>query len=36
MTIAAAATLLEMLPTRDMDNIILPVGVGMLSWYLMI
>jgi len=36
LTVAAAATLLEMLPTGDMDNIILPVGTGLITWYLMI
>jgi phytol kinase len=36
MAVAAAATLLEMLPSQDMDNIILPVGVGLITWYLMI
>jgi dolichol kinase len=28
LAIAVSATLLEMLPTKDMDNFILPVGVG--------
>ena len=36
MIIAAVAAFLEMMPTRDMDNIILPVGVGLLTWYLML
>ena len=29
--IAIAATLFEMLPTQDLDNIVLPVGVGFLA-----
>jgi phytol kinase len=30
-TIAGAATLLELLPTRDFDNIVLPVGTGLVA-----
>lgn len=33
--VATAATALEMLPSRDLDNIILPVGVGLLTYFLM-
>jgi len=33
--IAVAATLLEALPTGDMDNIILPVGVGLIATVLL-
>jgi hypothetical protein len=33
--IAVAATFLEALPTDDMDNIILPVGVGMIATLLL-
>lgn len=33
--VALGATLLEMMPTRDMDNIILPVGVGLITFLLM-
>lgn len=29
--IAAGATLLEMIPSRDLDNLLLPVGVGLLA-----
>lgn len=29
--IAAGATLLEMIPTRDLDNLLLPIGVGLLA-----
>jgi len=36
LTVAFAATLLEMIPSRDLDNIILPVGVGLLSYMFMI
>ena len=36
LTVALAATLLEMIPSRDLDNIILPVGVGLLSYMFMI
>jgi len=34
--IALAATGLELFPTKDMDNIILPVGVGLLTMLLML
>ena len=33
--IAATATILEMMPTDDMDNVILPVGVGLLATFLL-
>ncbi len=29
--IAAGATLLEMIPSRDLDNLLLPIGVGLLA-----
>lgn len=35
LTIAVAATILEALPADDMDNIILPVGVGLLATLLL-
>ncbi len=35
LAVALAATVLEALPTDDMDNIILPVGVGLLSTILL-
>ncbi len=35
LTIAVAATILEALPSDDMDNIILPVGVGLLATVLL-
>ena len=35
LVIAVVATVLEALPTDDMDNIILPVGVGLLSTLLL-
>ena len=34
--VGLSATILEMFPTRDMDNIILPTGVGLITWLLMI
>jgi len=34
--VGLTATLLEMVPTRDMDNIILPTGVGLVTWLLMV
>lgn len=33
--IAAGATLLELLPLRDMDNIVLPIGAGLIALALM-
>lgn len=36
MTVAFSATVLEMFPTRDMDNIILPTGVGLITMLLML
>ncbi|MFW6360394.1 MAG: diacylglycerol/polyprenol kinase family protein [Spirochaetota bacterium] len=35
-SVAVVATVLEMLPSRDLDNIILPVGVGLFTYLLMI
>ncbi len=35
-SVAVVATMLEMLPSRDLDNIILPVGVGLFTYLLMI
>jgi dolichol kinase len=35
-TVAAAAALVELLPTRDMDNIVLPVGTGLVASYLLL
>lgn len=34
--VAVLATVLEMMPSQDLDNIILPVGVGLLTYLLMI
>jgi dolichol kinase len=34
--VGLSATLLEMFPTRDMDNIILPTGVGLVTWLFML
>lgn len=33
--VGLSATVLEMFPTKDMDNIILPTGVGFVTWLLM-
>ncbi len=35
LTIAVAATILEALPADDMDNILLPAGVGLLATFLL-
>lgn len=32
--VAATATFLEALPSRDLDNIIIPVGTGFIAWQL--
>lgn len=34
MVIALGATVLEALPTRDFDNIVIPLGTGLLAWSL--
>jgi len=34
--IAGAATVLELLPTDDMDNVILPIGVGLIATLLLV
>ena len=34
-TIAAVATILELMPTDDMDNVILPIGVGLFATFLL-
>lgn len=35
-SVAVVATVLELLPSQDLDNIILPVGVGLFTYLLMI
>jgi dolichol kinase len=35
-TVASAAAIIELAPTEDLDNIILPVGVGFIAMQLML